>query len=83
MIDPFPESRPGFKARRDVAAALSAGHRATDLPYGLTEQGVATVIAMIGARLHDPDLTPRDVVVTAFLALQRAGAVGIPVQFEA
>lgn len=83
MIDPFPESRPGFQARRQVAAALAPGRRATELPSGLTEQGVAAVITAIGARLDDPDATPRDVVIAAFLALQRAGDVGTPVVFEA
>lgn len=76
MIDPFPESRPGFNARRQLAAhlALANARRATDLPPGLTEQGVASVISAIGARLDEPDLTPRDVVITAYLALQRAEA---------
>lgn len=76
MIDPFPESRPGFYARRQVAAAaaLANQRRSTDLPPGLTEQGVASVISAIGARLDEPDLTPRDVVITAYLALRRAEA---------
>jgi hypothetical protein len=75
MIDPTIANLNAPLSDRHEAAPLRLGRRPAPLPTGLTEQAVAEAITAIGARLDDPDVTARDIIATAFVALSRNGHI--------